>query len=248
MLVLDGPQGSGKSFFVQWLGSVLPDYFIEASINPDDKDSWVRLMAKFVWEVGELGAVTRRADREALKNFITTRIVTLRKAYGKYDTIKPAMASLIGTINNEAGFLTDQTGNRRFLICRLTAIDWRYVQNVDPHQLWAEAVALFKAGEPSLPAPAEVKLQNAINEEYLVDRPLEMMLLKYFEIKPELEIWLPAMDIITRLETLGLRGNQTQNLKELAQVMKSWGVKKGRPSSIPGRPTSYRGVYDRSLI
>lgn len=71
MLVLDGPQGSGKSHFVQWLGSVLPDYFIEAPINPDDKDTWLRLISKMTWEVGEFGSTSRRADREALKNFIT---------------------------------------------------------------------------------------------------------------------------------------------------------------------------------
>lgn len=245
MLVLDGPQGSGKSHFVQWLGSVLPDYFIEAPINPDDKDTWLRLISKMTWEVGEFGSTSRRADREALKNFITTRTVTLRKAYGRYDTIKPAMASLIGTINNEAGFLTDPTGNRRFLICRLTSINWDYIKKIDPHQVWAEAVGLYKDRKaPWLPPPDEAKLQAMINEEYMVERPLVMMLLKYYEINPELDLWTPAMDIVTRLETLGLKGNQVQHLKDLSNFMKSMGVKKGRPRSIAGRPVSYQGVYE----
>ena len=43
MLVLDGPQGCGKSHFVSWLGSVLPEFFIEAPINPDDKDFLVTI-------------------------------------------------------------------------------------------------------------------------------------------------------------------------------------------------------------
>lgn len=168
MLVLDSHQAAGKSFFVRWLGSVLPDYFSEAPLNPDDKDSWIRLMSIFVWELGELGSVTRRSDREALKHLITTRLVTVRKPYHRFDTIKPALASLIGTINNEAGFLTDPTGNRRFLVCRLTGIDWAYAQKIDPHQVWAEAVALYKAGEPCLPIADETRLQNAINDEYMV--------------------------------------------------------------------------------
>ena len=168
MLVLDSHQAAGKSYFVRWLGSVLPDYFSEAPLNPDDKDSWIRLMSTFVWELGELGSVTRRSDREALKHLISSRIVTVRKPYHRFDTIKPALASLIGTINNEAGFLTDPTGNRRFLVCRLTGIDWAYTKKIDPHQVWAEAVTLYKAGEPCLPTAEETKLQNAINDEYMV--------------------------------------------------------------------------------
>lgn len=168
LLVLDSHQAAGKSFFVRWLGSVLPHYFSEAPLNPDDKDSWIRLMSIFVWELGELGSVTRRSDRESLKHLISSRIVTVRKPYHRFDTIKPALASLIGTINNEAGFLTDPTGNRRFLVCRLTNIDWGYAQQVDPHQIWAEAVALYKTGEPCLPTADETRLQNAINDEYLV--------------------------------------------------------------------------------
>lgn len=171
MLVLDSHQAAGKSFFVRWLGSVLPDYFSEAPLNPDDKDSWIRLMATFVWELGELGSVTRRSDRESLKHMISSRMVTVRKPYHRFDTIKPALASLIGTINNEAGFLTDPTGNRRFLVCRLTGIDWAYTHQIDPHQVWAEAVALYKAGEPCLPTAEETRLQNAINDEYMIQTP-----------------------------------------------------------------------------
>jgi hypothetical protein len=242
MLVLDGPQGIGKSHLVQWLGSILPAYFIEAPINPDDKDAWLRLMAKFIWEVGELGATARRADREALKNFITTRMVTVRKPYGHFDTIKPALASLIGTINNESGFLTDPTGNRRFLICRLTGLDWGYVEKIELRQLWAEAVALYEQGEPWQPIPAEAQLQAAINEEYMVEVPLEMMLFKYFEVNPAVDIWTPAIDVVTTLEGLGLKGLQAQHLRELSNLMKSLGVQKGRPR-LPGRPVAYRGLY-----
>ncbi len=246
MLVIDGPQGCGKSFFVRWVGAVLPEYFIETSINTDDKDTWVRLMSRFVIEVGELGASLRRSDREALKSFISTTIVTLRKSYGKYDTMKPAMASLIGTINNEAGFLTDPTGNRRFMVCRITKVDWAYVEQVDPHQLWAQAVALYREQEVWLPTPEETVLQNLINQRYyMLDSPLEMMLLQYYEINPKVEIWSPAMEIITFLETMGLRGNQTAHLRELTTIMRKHGAEKGRPSIDGNRLISYRSVYRR---
>ncbi len=224
------------------------DYFIEAAVNPDDKDSWLRLISRMVWEAAELGAITRRSDREALKNFISARMVTVRKPYGQYDIIKPALASLVGTINNEAGFLTDPTGNRRFLTCRLTRIDWQgYTTNCDPDQIWAEAVALYRQGESGQLDPVEARLQQVINAGYMVELPLEMLLLKHFEIKPEIDIWTPAIDIVKRLEELGLRdGHQRQHLRDLSAVMQQLGVPKSRRRLGDGqRPAAYKGVFER---
>ena len=135
MLALDGPQGIGKSHFAMWLGSPIPEYFIEGPINPDNKDCHIRLVSKWIWEVAELGATTRKADREALKFFISQRTVTIRRPYARYDIRKPALASFIGTINNEIGFLADKTGNRRFLVCTLESIDWGYSKAVDVDQV-----------------------------------------------------------------------------------------------------------------
>jgi hypothetical protein len=126
MLVLDGPQRLGKSYFASWLCSCLPDFFIEAPIRPDDKDYRIRLVEKFIWEVAELDATTRRQDISALKSFITERTVTVRKPYGHHDVTKPAMASLIGTINNSGGFLADPTGSSRFFVVSLERIDFAY--------------------------------------------------------------------------------------------------------------------------
>ena len=60
MLVLDGPQGIGKSYFARWLCSPLPDYFLDDAINPSDKDSVIRLAMYWIWEVGELGRTESR--------------------------------------------------------------------------------------------------------------------------------------------------------------------------------------------
>ncbi|MFQ5620177.1 MAG: VapE domain-containing protein, partial [Rhodospirillales bacterium] len=163
MLVLDGRQDLGKSYFAHWL-CPLPDYFIESAIDPADKDSRIRLISYWLWEVAELGATTRRADREALKAFISTRRVTVRAPYGRNDITKPSMASLIGTINNESGFLSDPTGNRRFLTCTLTKINWDYA-DMDPAGIWAEAVHLYRAGESWRLTKAERELRDSLNQD-----------------------------------------------------------------------------------
>jgi predicted P-loop ATPase len=178
MFVIDGPQGVGKSHFVRWLASgVPPQFFLEKAINPSDKDDEVRLISKWIWEVAELGSTARKSDREALKHFITVMQVTVRKPYGHYDIVKPALANLIGTINNEAGFLTDPTGNRRFLVCTITDIDWTYL-NLSVDQVWAEAVHRYKTdGLPPL-TEDEQKLQECLNDNYMVSDPFEIGLVQ----------------------------------------------------------------------
>lgn len=244
MLVLDGPQDIGKSYFVRWLGSGLPGYHIEAAINTEDKDCRIRLISKWVWEVAELGATIRKADREALKNFITEQSVTVRKPFGHFDITKPAMASLIGTINNEAGFLNDPTGSRRFYVCELTSIDWGYTA-LDVNDLWAEAYWLYKQGEPWRLTPDEKNRQRMINARYRVDLPTMEMLVTYYDVDPAGSDWIAAMDIISYLETKGLnRGNQRANLMELSAAMRELGVRRARKNNLAG----YVGIKRKSTL
>ena len=244
MFVLDGPQGCGKSFFASWLcPPSIREYFIESPINPDDKDAHIRLISKWIWEVAELGSTTRKADREALKFFISQRTVTVRKAYGRYDTRKRAMASLIGTVNNEAGLLADKTGNRRFLVCKLEHVDWSYAKTIDIDQVWAEAQALYLAGEKWELTPAEQKRASEINEVYEIDDPIEGLLLKYFEVNPSLPAWTPTAEILQTLEINGLRGNTRANAMGLAAVMTKLGMEKKRRHNTQGQLVwGYEGV------
>jgi len=150
MLVLDGEQDLGKSAFARWLTSGLehPGHFIESNIDTENKDHTIRLATTWIWEVGELGSTTSRADRSKLKAFLTRETICERKSYGRLPISKPAITSFIGTINNDIGFLNDPTGNRRYNPTTLTSINWDYSKNIDVNQVWAEAVDLYKNGEP----------------------------------------------------------------------------------------------------
>jgi len=245
MLVLDGPQDIGKSYLAKWL-CPLPNYFIEGAIQPDDKDSTLRLIRHWIWEVGELQSTTRKADREALKNFITMSWATVRRPYGRYDLKKPALASMIGTINESgSGFLDDRTGNRRFAVVNLKSIDWNYTQAIDVNQLWAEIVAAYMGGMSGTMSAEEKREQSMINATYGSLSSVEEYLWSFYEVDRDNDEWRPVREILSMLEVNGLTGNQRANLMELGQILKvkeSEGVTKGRPKIDGVKTTSYKGL------
>lgn len=226
MLCWDGPQGIGKSLLAAWL-CVLSEYFIEAPINVQDKDSDVRLLSKWIWEVSELDATTRKADISALKAFITKNKVTVRKAYGRNDMTGPAMASFIGTVNNSTGFLADETGSRRFYIVRLTKIDWSY-RELDVDQIWAQAMHLYLNGETGALSPEERAAQEAVNRQYEVETPLEDWLQMYFYLTGDASDRLSMGEIINQLRVreCKLSGPERAQAAEVARVLTRLGVKK----------------------
>lgn len=184
VLVLEGDQGIGKSFWARWIASPLESYFSEAMPDPDNKDSKIALATTWIWEIKELGSVTRRADRESLKAWLTLESVTERLPYGRFQIFKPAMTSFIATVNDEGGFFTDPTGSRRYMTTAIKAMNWNYTQNVNVRQVWAQAVALYHAGEDWNLNAEEQKLFGAINDEYEFSLPSHDWLDRYIQDAP----------------------------------------------------------------
>lgn len=246
MLVLAGPQGLGKSHWVKWLASVVNrDLYVEAAIHPEDKDDMIRLASKWIWEVSELGSTTRKADVEALKGFLTRHQVTARRPYGHFDMIKPTLASFVGTVNDAGGFLTDPTGNRRFLSLSMLGINWAYQEACDPHQVWAEANAAYLAGEPWQLQPDERQLAEQINATYEVDDPIEGILKKYFYVDPtHTHEWTPSTEILAVLEQNGLKGHTRAHAMALGAVMTHLGVeRRKRDNQHHQKVWGYVGVW-----
>lgn len=137
MLVLDGKQGVGKSFFLAWLGSPFKGYFKEnGQISPNDKDSRLELTCNFLYDWSE-GTNLGHKDLDALKALVFSSTITERKAYAKNAEPRKIIASIAITTNG-GRMLRDTTGNRRFHIVNVTDIDQSYTQKYTPEQIWAE--------------------------------------------------------------------------------------------------------------
>lgn len=236
MLILDGKQNLGKSQFAKWLSSSVMEYFYEGAINPDNNDCIIRSASKWIWEVSELGATTRKSDQEALKAFLTYETVKARRPYGRFDVEKLSLATYIGTVNNYSGLFSDPTGNRRYLISKLLSIDWGYVTHCQVDQVWAEAMAAYQMGESWHPNSKERERSQEINTYYDVEDPVEDLIKKYFEIDPANQSWWTStIDIIYTLENQG-NVRMTSRLLSLSisATMAKMGLKKGMKRTSSG--------------
>ena len=252
MLILDGIQGIGKSHLSGWLlPSDMLNYFVEGGLEPEHKDTKVRVVSNFLWEVGELQGMTKKADLEALKNIITQRQMNVRLPYGHFDIDKPVTCSFIGTVNESgSGFLNDITGNRRFAVVRVNQLDWQY-SKLDQTQLWAQIYAAYKAGERGTFTAQEKAEQITINAEYdTLSHVAEFFFSEYdIDLVTYQDTWTPIAEIIKNLELSGLsKSNQRMHFMDLAGILTRGGCCKSNKNKVTGhgRKACYSGIYEKS--
>lgn len=169
VLVLQGPQGPGKSTFFRKLAG--DEWFTDQhfDISSDDGSRIVRRFWVIEW--AELETM-HRSRSGMVKGFISRRVDTFRPPYARRHVDAPRHCVIVGTVNPEK-FLTDPTGNRRFWVIPVQEkfnlellVEWR-------DQLWAEAVHLFRAGEQWHLTPREAALLAESQTEFEEAHPWE---------------------------------------------------------------------------
>lgn len=176
MPVLVGSQGIGKSRYVSLLAHI-PAWYND-NFNTIDGDAAVeKLRGLWIAEMAELLATKKAREIEAIKAFITSSKDVIRPKYARETVQRLRVCVFIGTTNSH-DFLTDATGNRRFLPveCNATSCnEWMFSDAAEAHieQMWAEAVHVYKTEHPTLVLSAELRgeaqrLQEAHTEEHPV--------------------------------------------------------------------------------
>lgn len=142
MLVLVGPQGCGKSTFLQMLGG---KWFSDSVYTVSGKEAYEQLQGGWIIEMGEMAA-TRKAELEQIKQFLSKQVDTYRAAYARRTVAHPRQCAFFGT-TNDMEFLHDATGGRRFWPVVVAKTNNRLGEQEVVDQIWAEAYQYFRDGE-----------------------------------------------------------------------------------------------------
>jgi len=199
-LVFQGRQGIGKS---RWMRSLMPKefkskYFYEGEIQTSNKDHEEYLSAFWFIHLDELESVSSNKIG-SLKSFITRQYIQHRKAFGIYRSKFIRRASFLGSVNNDT-FLTDTTGNRRWLVFK--AKELNYNHNLDIDNVWSQAHSLLLSGERYWLSQEEIESMNERNERFRNQSKEEEMMLDNFEMLEDGQSngeWMSATDMIGRM-------------------------------------------------
>ncbi len=148
MLVLNGPQGIGKSTLISRLAG---EWFSDSLNLGDTKDKTAaeKLQGYWILEIGELAGL-RKAEVETLRSFLSRQNDIYRAAFGRRATPHPRQCIFFGTTNAESGYLRDTTGNRRFWPVKTPGGGSKHSWDItaeEIEQIWAEVLVYVKAGE-----------------------------------------------------------------------------------------------------
>lgn len=196
MLVLNGPQGIGKStFFGRLFKGFLSDSL--TMLDMRDKTGSEKLQGYWALEVAEMAGM-RKADIECVKSFISRQEDIYRPAYGRVVERHPRRCVIVGSTNSITGFLRDISGNRRFWPVRCVGgikKPWTLTDE-DLDQIWAEAMAAYNSGESLLLSKEAEELAAEEQREAIEEDPRMAQVIEYLE-KPLPANW-DKLDLDTR--------------------------------------------------
>lgn len=142
ILILTGPQGAGKSTMFSTLAT--REYFSDTPIDIGSANSYTQISRVWIYEVAELDSI-RRSKNSAIKAFFSAQEDNFRPAYGRHAITQKRHVVFAGTTNSKQ-FINDDTGSRRYWPVKTKKINLKWVK-ANRDQLWAEAVAMYNAGD-----------------------------------------------------------------------------------------------------
>lgn len=191
-------QGEGKSTIVRWLA--IDDSFFTEVTTIEGREGMEAVNGAWICEMGELLALTKAKEVEAIKSYTTRQNDRYREAYGKRTAEHPRQCIFIGTTNKEQ-FLTDKTGNRRFYPVKVNSTGYELFKHEQEckeyiKQCWAESLAKKNTDEMKPFANSDLldeirkKQAEAVEDDWRVG-----VIEQYLEDKNEVcvrELWLNA--------------------------------------------------------
>lgn len=202
-LVIAGPQGCYKTTWLENLcPKILKRYLYSGKINPENKDSLTLLAEMFLINIDDQLKQLNKKDENDIKSIITINSIQYRRPYDEFINDYQRIASFCGSVNG-IEFLTDTTGNRRFLPFEAIEIDIKKAILINIDSVWSQAYKLFNDQFVYWFSPEEIQEIEKSNSLFRVTSAEEELIINYFS-KPnerkEASHFLTTTDIKVHLE------------------------------------------------
>ena len=246
VLVLVGRQGIYKT---TWLDHLIPPALrlyssklpLSGQISKDDR---LRLCENGMLNIDELDAICGR-EMNIMKSLLTSTDINERAAYGRLKERKVRLASFCASTNKRE-FLTDITGNRRWLPFEVESIQNPFYTTLPYEMMYAQAVYLVQNDFNYWFDMDEIEVMEQHNEEFRAQENEEQLLPILFDIPAEGKgEFMTTAEISERLVTYG-NIKKPMKTRQLGMLMAKKGFQK-KQVFLSG--TNVRGwmVYNRQI-
>ncbi len=166
------------------------------------KDDRLRIAEFGLINLDEMDAMTPR-ELNAMKAFVTAKDVNERAAYAYVKERKVRLASFCGSGNNRE-FLTDRTGNRRWLPFEVEDIQNPFNTLLPYNMMYAQAWQLVREGFNYWFDQEDIAVMEQHNEEFRMQDSEELLLPILFDIPAEGKgVFMTTAQISEKLTTFG---------------------------------------------
>ena len=245
VLVLVGRQGIFKT---TWLDNLIPPELrayssklpLSGQISKDDR---LRLCENGMLNIDELDAMCGR-EMNIVKSLLTSTDVNERAAYGRLKERRVRLASFCASTNKRE-FLTDITGNRRWLPFEVESIQNPFHTIIPYERIYAQAKALVEEGIFSYWFDMEeMEVLEAHNEEFRALENEEELLPILFDKPAEGRgEFMTTAEISDRLATYG-GIKKPMSIRKLNAILERHEFKAARPY-VDGKQVRGWLVYRR---
>ena len=233
ILVLIGEQGAYKT---TWFNYLLPPplkqyFYTKTNANRMSKDD-ILTLAQYALVCCEELDTMRPAELNQLKAAVTMPSIDERAAYAHYHEHRKHIASFCGTGNNTQ-FLSDPTGNRRWLPFEVESIVSPRDHPFHYEGIYAQALALYKSGFQYWFTKEEIQELNRHNRQFETPRLEHELVDLYFRRPTDSELG-EFMSVARALQLISNGISQKLSAVNVGRAFSDLGFKRVRTNSSRG--------------
>ena len=233
ILVLIGEQGAYKT---TWFNYLLPPplkqyFYTKTNANRMSKDD-ILTLAQYALVCCEELDTMRPAELNQLKAAVTMPSIDERAAYAHYHEHRKHIASFCGTGNNTQ-FLSDPTGNRRWLPFEVESIISPRDHPFHYEGIYSQALALYESGFQYWFTKEEIQELNRHNRQFETPR-LEHELVDLYFRKPTDNELGEFMSVARALQMISNGISQKLSAVNVGRAFSDLGFKRVRTNSSRG--------------